>query len=570
MNKLIDNDAKTHPLILVVDDSRTTRLMLSRLLEKEGWQVIEAENGREGIEAFLSHNPAVILMDIQMPVLDGLSACAQIKKLPSGQRAHVLMFTGLEDQKIVENAFHAGAADFINKPINHEELIYRVKRLFYLQSIEDKLQHQAFYDTLTELPNRFLFYDRLSTAISHAQKEGCMLAAIFLNLRNFKVVNSAFGYKKGDMVLKNVAERLKNTFRGEVTVSRYSGDHFALMLPAINQEDEVVKAAAGILESFKTPWIIDGQEIRISCNLGISLYPNDGHKGQDLVQNAENAMFQAMELGSNTYKFYDREISARAYERVVLENSLTYALERRELLLYYQPQVGIDTGKIIGVEALLRWQHPEKGMISPGDFIPLADETGLIVPIGEWVVSTACAQNRVWQDKGLSSLEVSVNLSARQFQQEDLVQVITHGLKKTNFSPRLLKLEITESLAMQDIDFTIRTLAELKKLGINISIDDFGTGYSSLNYLRRLPIDELKIDRSFIKDITTDPDAAAVVEIIILLAKKLNLTVVAEGVETAEQFSFLKEKKCDVIQGYYISKPLPFHECEKLLQRGQA
>jgi EAL domain-containing protein (putative c-di-GMP-specific phosphodiesterase class I) len=315
---------------------------------------------------------------------------------------------------------------------------------------------------------------------------------------------------------------------------------------------------------FKRPWTIDGQEITVSCNIGVALYPDDGRDGQALLQNAETAMLRARELGNNSCRFFTQSMAVSAFDRIVLENSLSRALERRELLVCYQPQVKIATSRITGVEALLRWQHPERGLVPPQDFIPLADETGLIIPIGEWVLQAACAQVKAWQEKGFPSLNLSVNLSATQFQQQELPEVVERVLRDTRLAPPCLTLEITENLAMQDINFTVQVLTAMKKLGVKISIDDFGTGYCSLKYLQRLPLDELKIDYSFIRDITTDPNTAAVVEMIIMLGKKMNLIVVAEGVETEAQLAFLKERACDLLQGYYFSKPVPSAEIEKL------
>ncbi len=545
--------------ILVVDDRRGTRAMLRKVMEQDGYTVIEAKNGEEALESFITNKPEVILMDIQMPQMDGLTACSKLKKLPEGDRAHVLMFTGLEDQELVEKAFKLGASDFISKPINHEELRYRVKRLLYLRSIEKTIQKQAFYDSLTNLPNRLLFNDRLSTALAHAENNNHSLAVLYLNLRNFKLINNAFGYDQGDIILQEAAERLTSTLQKGFTVSRYSGDQFAIFTPPVSTSEDTVKIALNILDTLQRPYQINNQEINISCTIGIALFPHEGQDSQTLIQNAETAMLRAGDTGSNSYRFFDQKMNVQALEKITLQNDLINALKNNELLLYYQPQVAANN-KVAGYEALIRWEHPNKGIIPPDAFIPLAEETGLIVPIGKWVLQTACE----WHSHDLARLlNFSINVSVIQLQNSNFVEMVEEILHETKCSPQHLKLEITENIIIQDINYTIKILNELKALGVKISVDDFGTGYSSLYYLKKLPIDEVKIDRSFIRDIPGNPETASVVEMMILLGEKLNLPIVAEGVETEEQLSFLRALKEDIIiQGYYFSKPLP---AEKLI-----
>lgn len=558
-NKLTSRE----PLILLVEDRRATRLMIRKILYSDNYRVIEAENGEEALEIFATLQPEVVLMDIIMPVMDGLTACAHLRNMPGGDLVPILMFTGLDDGTSVEKAFAAGASDFISKPINWEELRHRVRRLTYLRRIEDINRHQAYYDNLTNLPNRILFNDRLTIALTQAQKDSEMLAVLFINIKNFKLINDAFGYDKGDLVLQGIGQRLVNSVGEEVTVARLGGDDFALILTKIQQEKDVAKVAQQSLKAIQKSWHISGQEVNITAIIGIALYPNDGLDIDTLLKNAETAMYRnSHNHGSTMYHFYNNQMNTKAFERLTLENSLHRALEENQFKIFYQPQIDIKTGKIFGVEALLRWEHPTQGLIPPDKFIPISEDTGLIIPIGEWMLNNVCKQHRHWQRKEYAPLKVSINLSAIQFEQLNLIDTITDALHNNNIPPELLTVEITETIAMQNINHTINLLTQLKKMNITIAIDDFGTGYSSLSYLKKLPIDLLKIDRSFVRDITNDEDDATIVATIILLATSLKLDVIAEGVETVEQLYFLSKHNCQKVQGYYFSKPMPALQLE--------
>lgn len=432
---------------------------------------------------------------------------------------------------------------------------------------EQTLQHQAYHDALTGLPNRMLLNDRLTLTLAHAHRSQQMVALLFLDLDRFKKINDTLGHNVGDRLLQAVAKRLTALVREGDTVARMEGDEFILLLPGIARAEDVARIARRILEAFKHPWMLDGQELHITASIGIALYPGDGEDAETLLKNAGIAMYRAKKQGRNNYQLYNQIMNVRTTKRLALGNSLRHALEREEFVVYYQPQVNISTGEITGVEALVRWQHPDLGLLSPAEFIPLAEETGLIIPIGEWVLRTACAQNKAWQDAGYRPVTVTVNISARQFQQQNLVETVGRVLKETGLDPHYLVLEITESAAMQNADLTIATLRSLKEIGIHISIDDFGTGYSSLSYLKYFPLDTLKIDGSFVQDLTTDPNNAAIVTAIITMAHSLKLKVIAEGVETQEQFTFLKQQKCDGIQGYLFSEPLPAGAFEKMLMQ---
>lgn len=435
------------------------------------------------------------------------------------------------------------------------------------QRYEETIRHQAFHDALTGLPNRLLFKDRLNLAMAHAKRNKKMLAVLFLDLDRFKLINDTLGHAVGDQLLINVSERLVVNVREDDTVARLGGDEFTILLPEIGQIEGAATVAHKILEAVRKPLKVSNHELYISTSIGVVVYPSDGDDAEALLKNADTAMYRAKEKGRNNYQLYTPAMNAKAFERLAMENSLRRALEKNEFVVFYQPKVRIDTEEIIGMEALVRWQHPTRGLVSPGEFIPVAEETGLIVSIGEWVLRTACTQNKAWQDAGYPPVRVAVNLSARQFQLQNLVETVARILSETGLDPQWLELEITESIAMQNAEFTIKTLNDLKEMGIQLSIDDFGTGYSSLSYLKRFPINKLKIDKSFVSEITSDPDNAAIASTVIVLGQSLKLGVIAEGVETREQYHFLKQHHCDEMQGYLFGKPMPSSQFESLLQK---
>jgi diguanylate cyclase (GGDEF)-like protein/PAS domain S-box-containing protein len=435
---------------------------------------------------------------------------------------------------------------------------------------EERIRHLAHYDELTGLANRSMFSQHLSNAIAKARRNGTQLAVLFIDLDRFKNINDTLGHGAGDSVLKEVAERLHGCLRESDTVGRLGGDEFVVLLEEMPQSMHSAEVAQKILAAIARPFALDLQEFHLTASIGISTYPADSEDRQGLLKNADVAMYRAKELGKNNFQFYSAQMNIHNLEHLALESSLRRALERNEFVLHYQPKIDIRSGRIIGMEALVRWQHPTRGLIPPKQFIPLAEETGLIVPIGEWVLRTACAQNKSWQEQGLPPLRIAVNLSARQFNHENLLQDVARVLNETGLDAAFLELEITESMVMHDPEHAIELLKKMKTMGISISIDDFGTGYSSLSYLKRFPIDSLKIDRSFIKDLPLDGDDAAITQAIIAMAHGLKLKVTAEGAETSEQLSFLSTHKCDEMQGFYFSKPLPEHEFFLLVQNSIA
>jgi diguanylate cyclase (GGDEF)-like protein/PAS domain S-box-containing protein len=434
----------------------------------------------------------------------------------------------------------------------------------------ERIQYLAYHDTLTGLPNRVLFEEHLTEAIAQASPALRPLAVMFLSLDRFKKFNDTLGHIIGDQLLRSVAGRLSTTLGQGDTIACFTSDEFAFLLTQIRNEEDAAEVARSLHSILEAPFEIEEQELYVTASIGIGLYPHDGTDAQSLLKNAGAALYRAKQQGGNNYQFYTPDMNERALKRLALENQLRWALERKEFRVYYQPQVNIGTGQIVGMEALVRWQHPEMGLVSPAEFIPLAEDTGLIAPIGEWVLRSACAQTKSWRDCGFTSLRVSVNLSPRQFQQPDLLLMIERQLKETGLDPAHLELEVTESSVMKNAESAINTLHELKAMGIKISIDDFGSGYSSLSYLKHLPIDVLKIDQSFVRDMTTDPKDAAIVMAIIQLAHSLQLKVNAEGVETEEQLRFLRLLRCDEMQGYLFCRPLAVEAFEQLLIEGRS
>ena len=423
--------------------------------------------------------------------------------------------------------------------------------------VEAIIRHQASHDQLTGLANRLLFNERLSLALANAHQNAEMLAVIFLDLDRFKNVNDTLGHPVGDLLLQGVSRRLTNCLRVGDSIARWGGDEFTVLLYNINSPEEATLICQKIIQSLSSPFDLDGLELYTKASLGIALAPYDGEDAETLLKNADAAMYKAKQRGRNNYQFYTRAIGSKVSEELNLENQLYKALKKSEFVLHYQPQINLNTGKIVGMEALVRWQHPERGLIFPDRFIPLAEETGFICQIDEWVMRAACLQNREWQLLGLPPMRIAVNLSCRQFLQPNTVQTIAEILSETELNPEYLEIEITETIAMTDVNFTVSVLQQLQEMGIHISLDDFGTGYSSLWSLKNLPLNNLKIDKSFVADLQEGSSGATIVKVAIALGQGLNLQVIAEGVETAEQLAFLQSLHCEIGQGYFFSKPIP-------------
>ena len=684
-------------LILVIDDDVGIRDLARHVLTAQGFLIISADNGEQGLQLFQDRKPDIVMLDVMMPGQDGFEVCTALRRLPVGKHTPVLMITSLEDVESIDRAYQAGATDFFTKPFNWPLLCHRLRymlrasramsdlsksretladaqRLAGLSSwewdlesnivywskeiyarfgvpedsvnsnsdsfwnlihpddrdavkeafvaaikaekpynqdyrivlpngatqiihvqgrteydgdgralrmhgtiqditerkrTEEQIRHLAFYDSLTSLPNRMLFKEQLNQALQSARREERYVSILFLDLDNFKRVNDTLGHTIGDLLLQDVGARLAQCIRAEdslarnpsaqpnLTVARLGGDEFTVLLGRIANTQDAAKVAQRILDSLAEPIDVDGHELFVSASIGIAVYPFDGEETETLIKNADAAMYHAKSNGRSRYHFYNPSMNASALEKLNLERNLRKALDRGEFVLYFQPLVHGTSGEIIGNEALLRWIHPERGLISPGDFIPLAEETGLIVPIGQWVIETACKQNVEWQKSGLPSVPVMVNLSSVQFHDPKLVLKVKEVLNETGLDPHYLTLELTESMLMQDSEQNITTLLELRRLGVGLAIDDFGTGFSSLNYLKRFPVDHLKIDQSFVRDITQDPGNSAIALAIIALARSLNLGVVAEGVETPEERDFLRSNGSPDMQGFLFCEPQP-------------
>jgi diguanylate cyclase (GGDEF)-like protein/PAS domain S-box-containing protein len=454
--------------------------------------------------------------------------------------------------------------------ISQEEVLMIVRDITKRKKAEEMIRYQANYDLLTGLPNRMLFNERLSLSLTQSRQHQKKLAVCFLDIDHFKKINDTLGHSAGDLLLKNFASRVSQCVRKGDTVARWAGDEFTLIIPEIELTDDVANIAQRILDVLKNPFDLDGNQLHISSSIGIAIYPDDGECAETLIKNADAALYRVKEKGRNNYQFYNSTIHVHAGELLTLANSLHHGIEKNELEIFYQPIVNIKSWEITGMEALLRWQHPTLGLVSPDTFIPLAEENDLIIPLGEWILKTACHQSQIWHDLCGYNLRISVNLSATEFLQPNLVPMVTHCLETTGLHPQFLELEVTESTCLKDIEKTRQLFHEFRSMGVRIAMDDFGTGYSSLCYLKSLPFDVLKLHQSFFQDVMIDSEEQAIATTIITLAHCLNLSVIAQGVETQEQLEFLSRLNCDEIQGYLFSRPLSAEKASKLLKMSRS
>jgi len=562
-------------VILVVDDDMTSRALFRESLIQAGFEVIEAEDGSKALQRFTETAPDLVVMDMETPSPDGLAACAALRRLPQGQDTPVLMVTGRDDVESVNRAFEAGATDFLPKPVNWALFSYRVRYMLRasqtyraLRAGEETIRYLAYYDGLTGLPNRRMMSEHLAQALRQVRRSKRPLALLFLDLDNFKSINDALGHSWGDKLLRQVADRLSQCVRSSDLVSRpgaqttnppvfrFGGDEFAILLFSLQQEQDALLVVRRIMSALAAPFVFEGHELFATASIGIAVSPSDGDDLRTLLRNADAAMYQAKQKGRNTFEFYTKSLTRICVERMKIEAKLRRAIELEELKLCFQPKLETQSGRLVGVEALLRWNASGLGAVPPERFIPLAEETGLIVPIGEWVLREACRQLQAWEAVGLPVVPVAVNVSARQFQRSDLSKSISTLLEETGLSPQSLELELTESAIMADVPRAKGMLQKLSELGVRLSIDDFGTGFSSLSLLRCFRVDALKIDRTFVEDLPQDEDDSAITVGIIAMAHSLGLRVVAEGVETESQFAFLKEHGCDEVQGSLFGLPV--------------
>ncbi|MES2000392.1 MAG: EAL domain-containing protein [Pseudomonadota bacterium] len=633
----------THTLnasILIVDDKPANVLLLERMLHGAGYTCVTSTLDPHAVyELHREHRYNLILLDLQMPGMDGFEVMTQLKTLDPDSYLPVLVITAQPEHKL--RALQLGARDFISKPFDLPEVLTRIHNMLEVQLLHRETQRHsqvleqtvqelrdaetglrrsqvallkesaalddhaqqlqlanehlvmatikahelaeevgrakiqmaylAQHDALTGLPNRILLNDRLAQAMALAQRQGKQLALMFLDLDRFKYINDSLGHSVGDQLLLSVAHRLTAAVRSSDTVCRQGGDEFVILLADVEHAEDAALSAQKILTALTAPHRIDQLELHVTVSIGISIYPEDGQDVDTLIKSADTAMYHAKENGRNNFQFFEPNMNALAVERHAIESGLRRALEWQELVLHYQPKINLESGTITGVEALVRWQHPQRGLILPEQFVWIAEDCGLIIPIGTWVLGEACRQAQSWQDAGLPPIAVAVNISAIQFRHRDFLEHLTRILKDTGLAPHYLELELTESVLMHDATTTIAVLNGLKALGVRLAIDDFGTGYSSLSYLKHFQIDTLKIDQSFMRDIThasADTPDAAIITAVVCMGKSLNQRVIAEGVETREQLAFLQAHGCGEGQGYFFSRPVTAEALLTLLRTG--
>ncbi len=564
-------------LILNVDDDDGARNAKTRVLQVAGFTVIEATNGADALAIVRQCSPDLVLLDIKLPDINGIEVCRQIKADPASARILVLQTsTALTDRIDKLRELDGGADNYLTAPIGADELVANVNALFRLartqaelRRSQERMAHLAHHDFLTGLPNRVLLGDRIAQAILLAQRRGTRLAVLFLDLDNFKHINDSLGHSIGDTLLQSVAGRLRACVRHSDTVSRQGGDEFVILMQEDKYEEDAGMPAQEILAAMALPHTIAGHELHVTTSIGISVYPADAKDAEALIKNADTAMYHAKERGRNTYQFFTGDMNVRAVERQVIESNLRYALARQQFSLHYQPKVNLDTGLITGSEALLRWMHPQWGMVLPDRFVRIAEDCGLIVAIGRWVLREACAQAKCWADAGLNPGSVAVNVSASEFRSGDFVDGVRTILEDTGLAPSSLQLEITESVLMHEAESSTCILRQLKDLGVQLAVDDFGTGYSSLSYLSRFPIDVLKIDQSFVHDIGSPSGNGIIVSAVIAMGNSLKQQVVAEGIEQRDQLAFLKQQHCEEGQGYFFSRPVLAEQFSRLLTAGR-
>ena len=571
--------------VLVCDDDPTYLLLMKETLSSDNHKVLTAANGVDALKLYIQHEPNIVLLDVHMPMLSGFEVCAEIRKHPKGKDIPILMVTGADDILSIESAYKHGATDFLPKPLRWPMVAHRVRYMLKgsetfnsLKQSEEKMRRLAYIDSLTGLPNRQSLDESLEEAIWFAAKERQSLGIMYIDLDNFKRINDTLGHDFGDKLLKKISEKIcqcvkeKTGFPNalidviDIEVFRLGGDEFMILLNQTLQDDDVKVVAQSLVTCISELVSIDDYEVALTPSIGIAMYPRDGANVTELKKHADVAMYYAKSMGRRGYRFYAESLNENAMKFLQIEGCLRNALSNDEFILHYQPQVCLKSNKIISVEALLRWKSPELGYVTPSDFIPVAEDSGLINELGEWVMRTACFQAKAWLDMGMQDFRVSVNLSSIQFKRASLLNMIKRALDDSGLPASLLEVELTESAVMNDVDQNITRLNQIRDMGVAISIDDFGTGYSSLSYLKKFPINTLKIDRSFIITIDSDPDDAAIVEAIIALASTLKLAVIAEGVETHGQLKTLNRFHCDIIQGFYFSKAVSAEEVTEMMQ----
>ena len=568
-----------HATILMVDDDPVMLIAVEAFLDEVGYgSFVKTSKPKDTLALMEEHQPDVVLLDLMMPEVSGFEVLSSIRAVEQHRYLPVIVLSGESEPAARLHALELGATDFLTKPVDPSELQLRVRNTLAFKVYQDRL---ADYDPLSGLRNRRRFESDLRQALGSLAAPADSCALLHIDLDRFKQINDTLGYRIGDRLLKAAARRLQqiahdveaglisavNETDARVNVAHIAGNGFAMVLSALRNPDNAERVTRAVIKGFSMPFTIDEHELFVTVSVGIALHPVDARDADALLEHAETAMYQAKTLGRGTHAFFSNDFNKRGSERLSLESELRRAIEREELQLHYQPKVSLLTGRILGAEALIRWKHPTLGMVSPVRFIPIAEETGLIVDIGRWVMAQACQQLRRWGDAGLPPVSVSVNVSPAQFSRSSLLKDVKQLLASTKVDPKTLVLEVTEGVLMSDIEAAVNLLKTVRAMGVRLSVDDFGTGYSSLAYLRRLPLDELKIDRSFVMGLPAEKDSLAIVRAVIAMAHALNLKVVAEGVELDSQLEVLRAAKCDEYQGYLCSKPVPPEDFAVLLER---
>lgn len=570
-----EDQQSAHSLIMMVDDEPINLEVLQTFLQDAGYKkFVQCSEPLKAMDVISVQRPDVILLDLVMPEMSGFEILKRMRNSDTLRHIPVIILTSSTDADTKLMALELGATDFLGKPFDPSELALRLRNTLSAKAYRDRLEN---YDSVTGLPNRRLLTERLERELRQAAGAGTVGAVIQLNLDRFKQINEALGLGIGDSVLKGVAMRLDLALGGAVAagkagdpfnpplLARLGGDEFTVLLMGLANGEAAAALAETLLAAVAAPFRAGGEEVVLAASAGVSVFPDDGMEAGALLNNAAVAMRQAKQKGGGCCEVYSRELSAKSLNRLNVENELRRAIEREELRIFFQPKVRVENGRGSGAEVLVRWQHPERGLIGPDKFIPVAEETGLIVPLGEWVLRTACTQTADWLRTGLRVPRFSVNVASPQFRTLQFPKMVASALQDADLDPRFLGLELTESAMMEDAPRSIRALQELKEIGVRLSIDDFGTGYSSLAYLKRFPLNEIKIDKSFVLGVDTDADNAAIVIAIIAMARGLSLSVCAEGVETKSQLALLKRHACDECQGYLFSKPVPAETFAKML-----
>jgi diguanylate cyclase (GGDEF)-like protein len=553
--------------LLLVDDEPMNRDALQRRLTRAGYHILTAETGSEALEVADANRVDLVLLDVMMPGMDGIETLRRLRRSRSVAELPVIMVTAKNSSEDVVEALDAGANDYVTKPVDFAIAHARIRTQLTARRA----------DPLTGLPNRVLFMDRLNQLLAKRATDGRDFALFFLDVDRFKVINDSLGHLAGDELLVTMSRQLEHSLRstdtvarfdGECTLARLGGDEFTVLLPGVQNVVDARAIAERLVAAVSKPFQLQGREVVVSVSVGIVMADARYDRAEDMVRDADTAMYRAKDLGKARCEIFDTSMLAAAEERLLVESDLRRAIDRQEFRLYYQPIVTLSGQRLCGFEALLRWQHPTRGVVPPASFIPIAEETGLIVPIGQWVLREACRQMRAWDDDfpGCADLVVNVNLSARQCLHPDLVSEVATVLEETGLPPARLKLEITESLVLEGSDRVVEILTALRDLGVQLGLDDFGIGYSALSYLRRLPVQTLKIDRSFVSEIQK-VENTAIVQAILSMASGLNMNVTAEGVETADQVARLKELACEFGQGFYFDKPLTRQDAREVVRK---